>query len=135
MIDQVLFHHLLKAVPEGASVIFVGDVNQLPSVGPGNVLKDIIDSGVCPVVHLNEIFRQARESGIIVNAHRVNNGEMPEFDEEYASGLKDFYFIQQEDPDKALELIKQLVTERIPQRFSMDPVNDIQVLTLCTEVL
>jgi exodeoxyribonuclease V alpha subunit len=129
MIDQVLFHHLIKAVPKGASVIFVGDVNQLPSVGPGNVLKDIIDSGICPVVQLNEIFRQAQKSGIIVNAHRVNNGEMPEFDEEYASGLKDFYFIQQEDPDKALELIKQLVTVRIPQRFNLDPVNDIQVLT------
>lgn len=77
MIDQVLFHHLLKAVPKGSSVIFVGDVDQLPSVGPGNVLKDIIDSGVCPVVHLNEIYRQSRESMIVVNAHRINSGEMP----------------------------------------------------------
>lgn len=129
MIDQILFHHLLKAVPKGASLILVGDVNQLPSVGSGNVLKDIIDSDVCPVVRLNEIFRQAQESGIIVNAHRVNNGEMPEFDENYDSGLKDFYFINQDDPDKALEIIKQLVTVRIPQRFGFNAVNDIQVLT------
>lgn len=129
MIDQILFHHLLKAIPKGASMIFVGDVNQLPSVGAGNVLKDIIDSGVCPTVMLNEIFRQAHESRIVVNAHRVNAGEMPEFDKDYESGLKDFYFIEQDDPEKALELIKTLVTERIPERFNFDPLEDIQVLS------
>lgn len=129
MIDQILLHHLLKAIPKGASLILVGDVNQLPSVGPGNVLKDIIDSGVCATVRLNEIFRQARESRIVVNAHKINAGEMPDFDEDYASGLKDFYFIQQEDPDKALEVIKSLVTDRIPKSFGFDPMDGIQVLT------
>jgi exodeoxyribonuclease V alpha subunit len=130
MIDQVLFHHLLKAVPKGSSVIFVGDVDQLPSVGPGNVLKDIIDSGVCPVVHLNEIYRQSRESMIVVNAHRVNNGEMPCLDEKgEPSSVSDFYFIEEGDPDRALEIIKTLVTVRMPQKFGLDPVKDIQVLT------
>ena len=130
MIDQVLFHHLLKAVPKGSSVIFVGDVDQLPSVGPGNVLKDIIDSGVCPVVHLNEIYRQSRESMIVVNAHRINSGEMPFLDERgEVSSLSDFYFIEESDPDKALEIITRLVTLRMPQKFGLDPVRDIQVLT------
>ena len=130
MIDQVLFHHLLKAVPKGSSVIFVGDVDQLPSVGPGNVLKDIIDSGVCPVVHLNEIYRQSRESMIVVNAHRVNNGEMPCLDEKgEPSSVSDFYFIEEGDPDRALEIIKTLVTVRMPQKFGLDSVKDIQVLT------
>jgi exodeoxyribonuclease V alpha subunit len=129
MIDQILFHHLLKAIPKGASVIFVGDVDQLPSVGSGDVLRDVIDSGVCPVTVLNEIFRQAEQSGIVVNAHRVNSGQMPEFDEDYDKGLKDFYFIAQEDPERVLDTIKTLVTDRIPQRFGFDPQNDIQVLT------
>lgn len=129
MIDQILFHHLLKAIPRGASVIFVGDVNQLPSVGAGNVLGDMINSGVIPVTSLNEIFRQARESMIVVNAHRINNGEFPILDENYEEGLKDFYFIQQEDPDNALEVIKTLVTERIPKSFGFDPVDEIQVLS------
>ncbi len=128
MIDQILFHHLLKAIPKDASVVFVGDVDQLPSVGPGNVLKDIIDSGVCPVVHLKEIFRQGEESMIVVNAHKINSGEMPCFDDNGTSPC-DFYFIEQNDPDKALEIIKELVTLRIPQKFGFDPVKDIQVLT------
>ena len=130
MIDQILFHHLLKAIPKEASVVFVGDVDQLPSVGPGNVLKDIIDSGVCPVVHLKEIFRQGEESMIVVNAHKINSGEMPCFDDK-SNGTSpcDFYFIEQNDPDKALEIIKELVTLRIPQKFGFDPVKDIQVLT------
>jgi len=128
MIDTLLMHHLLKAVPVTATFIMVGDVNQLPSVGAGNVLKDIIDSGTIPVVRLNEIFRQARESSIIVNAHRINEGVMPSFDS--SSGkLDDFYFISQEDPRKALETIVTLVKERIPKRFGFDPVDDIQVLT------
>ena len=130
MIDQILFHHLLKAIPKEASVVFVGDVDQLPSVGPGNVLKDIINSGICPVVHLKEIFRQGEESMIVVNAHKINSGEMPCFDDK-SNGTSpcDFYFIEQNDPDKALEIIKELVTLRIPQKFGFDPVKDIQVLT------
>ncbi|HNT57996.1 MAG TPA: AAA family ATPase, partial [Syntrophales bacterium] len=128
MIDTILMHHLLKAVPGRATLILVGDVNQLPSVGAGNVLKDIIDSGVVPVVALSEIFRQARESSIIVNAHRINGGTLPVF-ENAGDGLDDFYFIEQEDPEKVLEIIIRLVGERIPKRFGLSPVTDIQVLT------
>ncbi len=127
MIDTVLMHHLLKAIPLSATFILVGDVNQLPSVGAGNILRDMIASGVVPVVKLNEIFRQAQESLIIVNAHQINDGVMPLLK---PSGPKDdFYFIQQEDPDEVLRIILELVKERIPARFGFDPVDDIQVLT------
>ena len=127
MIDTVLMHHLTKAIPAFATVILVGDINQLPSVGAGNVLNDIIASHVIPVVELNEIFRQARESRIIVNAHKINNGIVPTFDDHVPDN--DFYFIQQEDPEKVLEIILELIKERIPRRFDLDPVHDIQVLT------
>lgn len=129
MIDQILFHHLLKAIPCEASVIFVGDVNQLPSVGAGNVLGDVIASGAVPVARLNEIFRQARESMIVVNAHRVNEGELPVLEERRDDELRDFYFIRNDDPDAALEIIKTLVTERIPKRYGLDPVDEVQVLS------
>jgi exodeoxyribonuclease V alpha subunit len=128
MIDTLLMHHLLKAVPARAAFVMVGDVNQLPSVGAGNVLKDIIESGAVPVVELNEIFRQARESSIIVNAHLINEGAMPNLNSSQDK-LDDFYFIEQEDPQKVLELIITLVKERIPRRFGFDPLDDIQVLT------
>jgi exodeoxyribonuclease V alpha subunit len=127
MIDTVLMHHLTKAIPTFATVILVGDVNQLPSVGAGNVLNDIIASGIIPVVELKEIFRQARESRIIVNAHKINNGILPAFEDDVPDN--DFYFIQQEDPEKVLEIILELTRERIPKRFGFDPVDDIQVLT------
>ncbi len=127
MIDTILMHHLLKAIPPGSTFILVGDVNQLPSVGAGNVLKDIIASGEVQVVKLNEIFRQAKESLIIVNAHKINNGLVPSFK---SSGPKDdFYFIEQEDPEEVLRIILELTKERIPRRFGFDPVDDIQVLT------
>ncbi len=129
MIDQILFYHLLQALPSKASLILVGDVNQLPSVGAGNVLADIIESGVCHVAELSEIFRQSQESRIIVNAHRINNGKMPLVDEDYAAGLKDFYIIQQDNPEKTLDTIRTLVTEKIPQRFNFNPLTDVQVLT------
>jgi exodeoxyribonuclease V alpha subunit len=128
MIDTLLMHHLLKAVPARATFVLVGDVNQLPSVGAGNVLKDIIDSQAVPVVELNEIFRQARESAIIVNAHLINQGQMPNL-KSPQEGLVDFYFIEQEDPQKVLGLIITLVKERIPKRFGFDPLDEIQVLT------
>ena len=127
MIDTVLMHHLTKAIPTLATVILVGDVNQLPSVGAGNVLNDIIASGVIPVVELKEIFRQAQESRIIVNAHKINNGILPTFEDDVPGN--DFFFIQQEDPEKVLEIILELTKDRIPKRFGLDPVNDIQVLT------
>jgi exodeoxyribonuclease V alpha subunit len=127
MIDTILMHHLLKAIPTFATVVLVGDVNQLPSVGAGNVLNDIIASGTIPVVELNEIFRQAQESRIVVNAHKINRGILPKF-ETHEPG-NDFYFIEQEDPEKVLEIILELTKTRIPRRFNLDPVDDIQVLT------
>jgi exodeoxyribonuclease V alpha subunit len=127
MIDTVLMYHLLKAVPDHATLVLVGDANQLPSVGAGNVLKDIIDSGSVPVVELTEIFRQAVQSRIIVNAHRIHSGKLPYSDPE-TPGC-DFFFIQQEDPARVVEIIVELVTRRIPNRFGFDPVEDIQVLT------
>jgi len=127
MIDTVLMYHLLKAVPSGATLILVGDVNQLPSVGPGNVLRDIIASGAVPVVQLSEIFRQAQHSLIIVNAHKINNGIMPSL--KLPGPYSDFYFIEQEDPEEVLKIIIELVAERIPRRFKLDPVDGIQVLT------
>ncbi len=128
MIDTILMHHLLKAIPQGATFILVGDVNQLPSVGAGNVLRDIIDSGAVPVVELNEIFRQAKESMIIVNAHSINNGVMPSL-KPSGKPTDDFYFIEKEDPDDVLKLILELTRDRIPNRFKFDPIDDIQVLT------
>ncbi|MGD8981479.1 MAG: ATP-dependent RecD-like DNA helicase [Desulfobacterales bacterium] len=127
MIDTILMHHLIKAVPIFATFILVGDVNQLPSVGAGNVLNDIIASGTISVVELNEIFRQARESRIIVNAHKINSGILPTFEDDVPGN--DFYFIHQEDPEKVLGIILELTKERIPKRFGLDPVDDIQVLT------
>jgi len=128
MIDTNLMYHLLKAMPSGATMIMVGDVDQLPSVGPGSVLKDIIHSGTVPVIELNEIFRQAGESQIIVNAHKINKGLMPRI-RPTKDRLEDFYFIEQDDPELALTTIKGLVCDRIPRRFHFDPLNDIQVLS------
>ncbi|MFV9645548.1 MAG: ATP-dependent RecD-like DNA helicase [Desulfobacterales bacterium] len=130
MIDTILMHHLLKAIPTYATFILVGDVNQLPSVGPGNILSDIIKSGIIPVIELTEIFRQAKQSRIIINAHKINRGIIPDIRAQDSSGSrKDFYFIQQEDPEKVLEIIIELVKERIPRRFGFNPIEDIQVLT------
>jgi len=126
MVDTVLFYNLLKAIPPSAQLILVGDIDQLPSVGPGNVLKDLISCGRLNVVRLKEVFRQAQESMIVVNAHRVNAGQMP-----YAKateGISDFYFFEKEEPEEILDTIKGLITQRIPQRFRFKP-DDIQVLT------
>jgi exodeoxyribonuclease V alpha subunit len=128
MIDTLLMYHFLKAVPAAASLILVGDSNQLPSVGPGNVLGDLIKSGVIPVIELNQIFRQARKSRIVVNAHRINRGRLPEL-QRPRKNLEDFYFIEQDEPDRALKTIIDLVSRRIPRRFKMDPIEDIQVLS------
>ena len=128
MMDTLLFYHLLKAVPLGTTLLLVGDVHQLPSVGPGNVLGDIIASGVVPVVELTEIFRQSAESEIICNAHLINKGQMPNL-QSSKDHLSDFYFIRQVDPERAADMIVDLVKNHIPRRFKLDPVNDIQVLT------
>ncbi|MEE4351977.1 MAG: ATP-dependent RecD-like DNA helicase [Desulfatiglans sp.] len=127
MIDTILMHHLLKAVPPQATLILVGDVNQLPSVGAGNILEDIIASGIAPVARLHDIFRQARESRIIVNAHKINKGIMPSLSS--SSTKDDFYFIEQENPDEALKIILELVKNRVPHRFGFDPFEEIQVIT------
>ncbi len=129
MIDTPLMYHLLKATPPQAHLILVGDVDQLPSVGPGNVLKDIIDSGIFTVVRLTEIFRQAQESMIIVNAHKVNQGEFPVLKDPERREPSDFYFIQEEEPEKILDQVIALCAQRIPGRFGFHPIKDIQVLT------
>ncbi len=127
MVDVPLMAQLLRAVPDHAAVIIVGDADQLPSVGPGQVLADIIASGIVPVTRLTEIFRQAAKSRIITNAHRVNKGHMPELtlskDDE-----TDFYFIDASEPEDAMSKIVELVKTRIPRRFGLDPIRDIQVL-------
>jgi exodeoxyribonuclease V alpha subunit len=129
MVDTLLMHSLLKAIPPHAHLILVGDVDQLPSVGPGDVLRDIIDSGICTVVRLTEIFRQAQESMIVINAHRVNQGEFPILPEKDSNRTADFYFIQEDDPEKILSKILATCAERIPERFGFHPVKNIQVLT------
>ena len=128
MMDCLLVYHLLKAVPLGATLVLVGDVHQLPSVGPGNVLGDVIASRAAPVVELTEIFRQSAESEIICNAHSINRGEVPLL-ESSRERLSDFYFIRQDDPERAAALMVELVTRHIPRRFGLDPVDDVQVLT------
>jgi len=127
MIDIVLMYHFLKAVAVSTRLILVGDIDQLPSVGPGSVLSDIIGSGLVPVITLKAIFRQAQSSRIIVNAHRIQRGFLPEMDAN--ASLSDFYVIERDDPDKALETVLNLVTDRIPKRFGFDSIEDIQVLS------
>ncbi len=125
MIDIVLMNHLLKAIVPGTRLILVGDVDQLPSVGAGNVLNDIIDSGIVKVVKLNEIFRQAEESMIVVNAHRINKGESPYLNVKD----KDFYFIRNNTPKEILNTILELCKSRLPNYKDYDAFRDIQVLT------
>ena len=129
MIDTLLMYHLLKAIPPHAHLILVGDVDQLPSVGPGNVLKDIIKSGRFTVVMLSEIFRQAQESMIVVNAHKINEGQLPVLGEIDKRQEADFQFIQEENPEKILQMILDLCSERIPTEFRYHPLREIQVLT------
>lgn len=125
MVDILLMNSLLKAVVPGTRLVLVGDVDQLPSVGAGNVLKDIIESGVVKVVKLDEIFRQAEESMIVVNAHRINKGEMPLLNEME----KDFYFIKENNPNNIVNTILDLCNSRLPNYYGVDPFKDIQVLT------
>ena len=127
MVDVTLMHSLLRAVPDHAALLLVGDIDQLPSVGPGQVLADIILSAAIPVVRLTEVFRQAAQSRIITSAHRVNAGRLPQLDA--TDGEGDFYFVPAAEPEQAVERILTLVCRRIPQRFGLDPVRDIQVLS------
>ena len=126
MVDILLFYHLLKALPRESHLLLVGDADQLPSVGPGNVLRDLLRSETIPSVRLTELFRQAQESKIIVNAHRINTGQMPSMRTESSS---DFFFIAEEDPLQAQQLILDLVQRRLPARYHFNPLTDIQVLS------
>jgi exodeoxyribonuclease V alpha subunit len=126
MVDIMLMQALMKAVPDHAALLIVGDIDQLPSVGPGQVLADVIASGAVPVVRLTEVFRQAARSRIITSAHRINQGSLPDLSR--PAGDSDFYFVPADDPETAVPRIIDLVKTRIPQRFGLDPVRDIQVL-------
>ena len=126
MVDVLLMQALLKAVPMEAALLIVGDIDQLPSVGPGQVLADVMASNAVPVVRLTEVFRQAAESRIITNAHRINQGIIPDLSR--PEGDSDFFFVPAEDPETAVARIVELVKTRIPQRFGLDPIRDIQVL-------
>ena len=125
MVDLMLMYQLLKAIPTGCRLIMVGDADQLPAVGAGNVLKDILESGVIPAVRLNHVFRQARESMITVNAHRINRGEMPYLNIK----KKDFFFIDEAVPDLVAQKVVRLCCERVPNYGPFDPVKDVQVIT------
>ncbi len=143
MIDINLMWHLLNAIPVNAKLILVGDTDQLPSVGPGNALKDIINSGVIKTIRLTEIFRQSAKSLIVENAHKINSGEMPDLDSDYGpqpggakgelingdENLADFYFFEINEPEKIASTINYLCKHEVPKKFGFDPVNDIQVLT------
>jgi exodeoxyribonuclease V alpha subunit len=120
MVDVLLMQALMRAVPDHAALLIVGDIDQLPSVGPGQVLADVIASGAVPVVRLTEVFRQAAHSRIITSAHQINRGSIPDLSR--PEGDSDFYFVQADDPET------ELVKTRIPLRFGLDPVRDVQVL-------
>jgi len=126
MLDVPLMNSLLKALPRDAALILVGDIDQLPSVGPGSVLESIIDSNVFPVARLTEIFRQAAQSQIVLNAHRINQGQMPIISSREETS--DFYFIESETPEDCKGKILELVKNRIPKAFKVDPLTEIQVL-------
>jgi exodeoxyribonuclease V alpha subunit len=126
MVDVPLMHSLVRAVPNRTGLILVGDVDQLPSVGPGMVLHDLIESGVVPTVRLTEVFRQAADSQIIITAHRIRRGRMP--DMRGADPSSDFHFVERDDPERIATTLIKLVQERIPERFGLDPIRDVQVL-------
>ena len=128
MLDVQLCVSVLRALPLTCRLIVVGDVNQLPSVGPGNVLADLIDSGVVPTARLSHIFRQAQESDIIMNAHRINAGKFPHESQKLPPEA-DFFWVHQEDPSRVQQAILDTVCERIPERYGLDPMRDVQVLT------
>jgi exodeoxyribonuclease V alpha subunit len=123
MVDLILANKLVKAVPPGAHLLLVGDVDQLPSVGAGEVLRDLLNAGTLPVVRLTKIFRQAQQSGIVVNAHRINAGQPPGL-----TGFADFFWFSCDEPEELTSLVTDIVARRIPARFGLDPRRDVQVL-------
>jgi exodeoxyribonuclease V alpha subunit len=127
MLDVPLMSSLLRALPPHAALVLVGDVDQLPSVGPGMVLLDMIESRRFPVVRLTEVFRQAAHSQIVTNAHLINQGVVPELETQTENS--DFYFVERDEPERILETLVRVIRERIPAKFHLDPANDVQVLT------
>ncbi len=127
MVDTYLMYHLLRAVPTSARLILVGDAHQLPAVGPGNVLKDLMDSGIVQVARLTHIYRQAKESLIVVNAHRINQGVYPVLPQKFGQG--DFVFLELDEPEAIKAKLLDLVAEELPRRFGLDPLRDLQVIT------
>jgi len=123
MLDVLLANTLVKAVAPGAHLLFVGDVDQLPSVGAGEVLRDLLGAGVIPSVRLTHIFRQAQQSGVVTNAHRINAGQMP-----VTTGLADFFLFPQDDTEQVADLVVDIVANRLPRKFGVDPRRDVQVL-------
>jgi exodeoxyribonuclease V alpha subunit len=129
MVDIVLFYALLQALPPHAHLVFVGDADQLPSVGPGDVMRDLVESGAVPTVRLDTIFRQAADSNIVSNAHRINRGEMPLFPQDNQDDTHlDFFFFSADEQEAAADLVVELVARRIPARFGCEP-SDVQVLS------
>jgi exodeoxyribonuclease V alpha subunit len=126
MVDLPLMHSLLRALPQNAGLLLVGDVDQLPSVGPGMVLRNLIESGIVPVVRLTEVFRQAANSRIITSAHQINQGRVPETPGDDA--LSDFYLVQRDLPERIVATVLEMVKSRIPKKFGLDPLRDVQVL-------
>ena len=129
MIDTLLMEALLAALPDHVRLVLVGDVDQLPSVGPGRVLGDLIDSGRYPVARLETVFRQSEGGLITANAHAIRKGEAPDLSRPEGETLRDFYFLPEPDPERIVDKIRTLVLERIPQAFGLDPRGDLQVLT------
>jgi exodeoxyribonuclease V alpha subunit len=123
MLDVLLANTLVNAIPPGAHLLFVGDVDQLPSVGAGEVLRDLLGSAVLPSVRLTHIFRQAQHSGVVTNAHRINAGQMP-----VMQSLEDFFLFAEDDPERMADLVVDIVAQRLPRRFGLDPRCDVQVL-------
>ena len=128
MVDAMLMSNLLRALPAKASLLMVGDVDQLPSVGPGMVLRHVIESGKVPVARLNEVFRQAAHSRIVVNAHRINQGLAPELPAD-DKAMSDFFFIDRDTPERIMATTLEMVTQRIPAKFGLHPIRDVQVLS------
>jgi exodeoxyribonuclease V alpha subunit len=126
MVDVMLMQALLRAVPDHAALLIVGDIDQLPSVGPGQVLADIISSGAVAVVRLTEVFRQAARSRIVTSAHQINQGSIPDLGK--PEGNSDFYYVSADEPETAVARILELVKTRISKRFGLDPIREIQVL-------
>jgi exodeoxyribonuclease V alpha subunit len=128
MVDLRLYHAIVRALPAGASLVLIGDIDQLPSVGPGNVLADLIQSGAANVVSLAEVFRQAQSSRIVISAHAVNQGTVPNLNRPQPGEETDFFFVARDNPQAAQDMVVRLVKERIPAKYGLDPFKDVQVL-------